>query len=261
VIVRIACASAVAALALSPAAAWAAAVPSPATLRAALADPIDRNFIEADVGTAGTLEGPFDAESYASYNEVAGLDVQTAQSLVRSLRSNGFVGGYARQWYQPRAPEFLGELVMGFTRSSGASSIASASKIRYQQDQGFQSLVEPHLNKGAFAVTEFSGGYRWTVVIFQKGSDLFAVAQGSTGDFMTDSALAQARRAYDFAPSSIGPSAQSGSATGFAQYFRLIAAIGAMMLLVVATVAAVIVFVVRTPRPRPPGPVESQPKP
>jgi hypothetical protein len=254
------CALAVAALAVTPIAALAAASPSPATLRAALADPIDRNFIEADVGTAGTLEGPFDAESYASYYELAGLDVQTAQSLVRSLHSNGFVGGYGRQWYQPRATEYLGELVMGFTRSSGASSIASASKIRYGQDHGFQSFVEPHLSKGSFAVTETSSGYQWTVVIFLKGNDLFAIAQGSTDGFMTDQALAQARRAYDHAPTSIGASAQSNSPTGLGQAFRLIAAVGLMLLLAVATVVAVIVFVVRTPRPRPPIAVEPQPK-
>jgi len=251
VIDRIVCALAVAALAMTPIAALAATSPSPATLRAALADPIDRNFIEADVGTAGTLEGPFDAESYVSYFELAGLDVQTGQSLVRSLHNNGFVGGYGRQWYQPRATEYLGELVMGFTKSSGASSIASASKIRYEQDQGFQSFVEPHLSKGSFAVTEASGGYQWTAVIFLKGNNLFAVVQGSTGDFMKDQTLAQARRAYDFAPSSIGASAQSSSPTGLVQGFRLIAAVGLMLLLAVATVVAVIVFVVRTPRPRP----------
>jgi len=261
VIVRRLCVLVVAALAVTPITALAAPSPGPATLRAALADPIDRSFVEADVGAAGTLEGPFDAESYASYFELAGLDQQTGQSLVRSLHRNGFVGGYGRQWYQPRATEYLGELVMGFTRSSGASSTASATKIRYQQDQGFQSLVEPHLSKGSFAVTESSGGYQWTSVIFLKGNNLFSVVQGSTGDFMTDQALAQARRAYDFAPSSIGASAQPSSPTGLAQYFRLIAAVGLMLLLVVATVVAVIVFVVRTPRPRSPIPVESQPKP
>jgi hypothetical protein len=252
---------AVAALAVTPIAALAATSPSPATLRAALADPIDRNFIEAGVGSAGTLEGPFDAESYASYNQLAGLDAQTAQSLVRSLHSNGFVGGYGRQWYQPRATEYLGELVMGFTRLSGASSIASASKIRYGQAQGFQSFVDPHLSKGSFAVTETSAGYQWTSVIFLKGNNLFAVVQGSADDFVTAQTLAQARRVYDFAPAGIGASAPSSSPTGLAQGFRLVAAVGLMLLLAVATVVAVIVFVVRVPRPRPPIPMEPHPRP
>jgi hypothetical protein len=261
VIVRWLCALAVAALAMAPIEAVAATSPSPATLRAALADPIDRNFIEADVGAAGTLEGPFDAESYANYYKLSAQGGQTGQAMVRTLESNGFAGGYARQWYLPGASEYLGELVMVFKRSSGASSIASGSKIRYQQDQGFQSLIETHLSKGSFAVTEASGGYQWTAVIFLKGNSLFALVQGSTGDFMTDQALVQARRAYDFAPSSIGASALSSSPTGLAQGFRLIAAVGLMLLLIVATVVAVIVFVVRTPRPQPPIPLESQPKP
>jgi hypothetical protein len=258
VIVRIVCALAVAGLAMTPIAAAAASAPSPGTLRAALAAPLDGSFVEADVGTAGTLEGPFDAEGYASYSD---LDVQTGQAMVKSLQRNGFVGGYGREWYKPRASEYLGELVMVFTRSSGASSIANASKIRYQQDQGFQSLVEPHLNKDSFGVTEISAGYHWTAVIFEKGNNLFAIGQGSTADFMTDAALAQARRAYDFAPSSIGPSAHSSPPPGLAHGFRLIAAVGLMLVLAAATVAAVIVFVVRTPRPRPPIPAESQPKP
>jgi len=252
VIVRTLCALAFAMLAMTPIAAMAAASPSPETLRTALADPIDRSFVEVEVGAAGTLEGPFDATSYANYYEQFSLDKQAGQSLVRSLQRNGFVAGYGRQWYQPRASGYLGEVVLVFTGSSGASSIASASKIRYQQDPGFQSLLEPNLNQGAYAVTDVSGGYHWTVVIFQKGSSLFAVAQGASDDFMTSEALAQARRAYDFAPSSIIAPARSSSRAGFAQYLRLLAAAGLMLLLVAATVVAVIVFAK-------PGGAESKP--
>ena len=255
-IVRTLCVLAVAVVAVTPMVVLATTSPSPATLRAALADPIEPSYVEADVAAAGTLEGPFDAEAYAAYS---GLDVQTGQAMVRSLQRNGFVGGYGRQWYQPRGSEYLGELVMVFTRSSGASSIANASKIRYQQDAGFQSLVEPHLNKGSFGVTEVSAGYHWTAVIFEKGNNLFAIAQGSIGDFMTDQALAQARRAYAFAPSSIGGSAPSGDRFGFGQYLRLIAAAGVMLLLAIAAVVATIV-VVRTQRPGPAAAARPQPK-
>jgi hypothetical protein len=227
-------------------------------MRAALADPIDPSFVEADVGAAGTLEGPFDAEAYANYS---GLDVQTSQALVRSLQRNGFAGGYARQWYKPRASEYLGELVMVFTRSLGASSIASASKIRYRQDQGFQSLVEADLNNGSFGVTEISEGYHWTAVIFQKGNNLFAITQGSTGDFMTDQALAQARRAYAFAPSTISGSPPSTGRVDFAQYLRLIAAAGLMLLLAIAAVVATIVVLVRTQRSGLEAAARTQPKP
>jgi len=257
VTVRTFCAFAVATLTLTPMAGIAATSPSPGTMRAALADPIDPSYVEADVGAAGTLEGPFDAEAYATYS---GLDVQTGQAMVRSLQRNGFVGGYGRQWYQPRGSGYLGELVMVFTRSSGASSIANASKIRYQQDAGFQSLVEPHLNLGSFGVTEVSAGYHWTAVLFEKGNNLFAISQGSIGDFMTSQALAQARRAYAFAPSTIAGSAPSSAQAGFARYLRLIAAAGVMLLLAIAAVVATIVVLVRTRRPGPGAAARSQPK-
>lgn len=260
-IARTLCALAVAVLAMTPMAVLAATGPSPATLRAALADPIDPNFVEADVGAAGTLEGPFDAESYANYYELSAQGGQTGQAMVRTLESNGFAGGYARQWYLPGASVFLGELVMVFTRSSGASSIASGSKIRYQQDQGFQSLVETHLSKGAYGITETNGGYHWTAVIFLKGSSLFAITQGSADDFMTDQAVAQAQRAYAFAPSSITVPAQMSARSVFARYLRLIAAAGVTLLLAIAAVAAVIVLLVRGPRSRPGAVPESQPKP
>lgn len=237
---------AIGALVLTPMTALAAATPSPETMRAALADPVERGFIEADIGAAGTLEGPFDAEAYAKYNELSGLDEQTGRSMVQSLQRNGFVGGYGRVWYQPRgAFEYLGELVMVFTSSSGAASIASASKIRYQQDHGFQSLVEPHLNKGSFAVTETSGGYNWTAVIFQKGSSLFALVRGSDVKNRTDEALAQARRAYAVAPFSLGGWVAPDERAGVAQSFRLLAVVGLMLLLAVATLVAVIVLVPR----------------
>src|SRR5260370_42621232 len=118
---------------------------------------------------------------------------------------------------------------MGFTRSSGASAVASASKIRYGQEQGFLSFVEPHLSKGSFAVTDSSSGYQWTVVIFLKGNNLFVVVQGSADDLMTDQALAQARRAYDHTPTRIGASAQSSTPTVLEQGFRLAKVAGMML--------------------------------
>lgn len=259
--IRTLCALSIAVLAITPMAVLEGPSPSPATLRAALADPIDPNFVEADVGAAGTLEGPFDAESYANYYELSSRGGQTGQAMVRTLKSNGFAGGYARQWYLPGASEYLGELIMIFARSSGASSIANGSKIKYQQDQGFQSLVEVHLSKGAYGITETSGGYRWTAVIFLKGSNLFVVTQGSADDSMTDQALAQAQRAYAFAPSSITVPAQTNARSGLSQYLRLIAAAGLMLLLAIAAGVATIVVLVRTQRPGSGAAVRSQPKP
>ncbi len=246
-VVRTFSALAIGALALTPITASAGASPSPETMRAALADPIERSFIEVDIAQPGTLEGPFDAQAYADYYKLAGEDQQTGGSLVRRLKSYGFVSGYGRQWYQQRTSEYLGEIVMVFTATSGASALASSSKIQYQQHIGFQSLVDPHLSKASFAVTDKSGGYSWTIVIFQKGANLFAVARGSNLSFRTDEALAQAHRAYDVAPSDIAI-AQPSLLAGVTQPLRLIVVLGLMLLLAIATVVAVLVLVVFAPR-------------
>jgi hypothetical protein len=261
-IVRIACASAVAALALSPAAAWAAAVPSPATLRATLADPVEANFVEADVGAQGSLEGPFDANAYADYYRAFGTSETDIRRGLQTLKRNGFVGGYARQWYQLRSQSVMGELVMVFGSKGGATASEQASKQRYAQDTSFGSFIDSsQFGKDSFAATLTSYGYDWTVILFAKGNGLFAVSRASSSDYMTSEALAQAQRAFTVAPSSIAVSAQSSAHAGFTQYLRSIAAVGVIMLLAVATVVAVIVFVVRAPRPRPSVAVGSQPKP
>ena len=249
-IVRIVCALAVAALTMTPIAGAAANTPSPATLRAALADPIDPSFIEADVGTAGTLEGPFDANAYAEYYRLFGTSEAEIQRGLQFLKRDGFVGGYGRQWYRPRSTDVMGELVMVFGSNGGAAASEQATKLRYAQDAGFQSFVDSsRFGKNSYAATLTSDGYEWTVILFVKGNGLFAVSRASSSDPMTSQALTQAQRAFAAAPTGFGASAPSSAGAGFAQYIRLIAAVGAMMLLVAATVAAVIVFVVRTPRP------------
>jgi hypothetical protein len=247
---------------MTPIAALAASSPSPGTLRAALADPIDPSFIEADIGTAGTLEGPFDANAYAEYFRLFGTSEAEIQRGLQYLKRDGFVGGYGRQWYRPRSTDVMGELVMVFGSNGGAAASEQATKQRYAQDAGFQSFVDSgQFGKNSYAATLTSSGYDWTVILFVKGNGLFAVSRGSNSGYMTSQALAQARRAFTAAPTRFAASAPSSAGAGLPKYFRLIAAVGVMMLLVVATVAAVIVFVVRTPRPRPPIPVELQTKP
>jgi hypothetical protein len=261
-IVRVVFAVAAATLALPPAAGWAATVPSPATLRATLADPVEANFVEAEVGTQGSLEGPFDANAYADYYRSFGTSETDIQRGLQFLKRDGFVGGYARQWYQLRSQSVMGELVMVFGSNGGAAASEQASKQRYAQDSSFGSFIDSsQFGKNSFAATLTSYGYDWTVILFAKGNGLFAVSRASSSDYMTSQALAQAQRAFTVAPSTIAVSAQSSAHAGFAQGFRLIAAVGVMMLLAVATVVAVIVFVVRTPRPRPAVPVELQSKP
>ncbi|TMF28019.1 MAG: hypothetical protein E6I29_10590, partial [Chloroflexi bacterium] len=52
--------------AIAPVAVSAASTPSPATVRAAVADPVETGFLEFLEGASGSLEGPFDATTYAN---------------------------------------------------------------------------------------------------------------------------------------------------------------------------------------------------
>jgi len=257
VIVRGLCAAAAAALAVTPVTVSAATAPSPAALRAALADPLEASFVEAEIGTQGTLEGPFDLKAYLDYYRLSGTNESDIQHGAAYLTRDGFVGGYGRQWYRPRSTDVMGELVLVFGSNAGASSSEQASKLRYQQDAGFQQAVDSSgLGKTSFASTLTSGGYDWTVIMFVKGNGLFAVARASVTDYRTPAALAQAQRAYAVAPSTIQLPGQQGPVAGIAQYARLAGMLALMLLLVIATVVAIVVYVVRAPR-RHPAPATS----
>ena len=259
--VRPVCLIAVALLLAAPLRASAATAPSPETLRAALADPVDQTFVEAEVGTQGTLEGPFDANAYADYWRSSGSSETDIKRMLQYLARDGFVGGYARQWYRPRAADFLGELVMVFSNKSGALASEKASKLRYQEDNGFESSVDSGLSGDSFAGKLTTSGYEWTVVMFVKGNALFAVTRGSDSDHMTAGALAQARHAYAVAPSSIAVTGRPDLATGVSQYGRLLLIVGLIILLAIATIVAVVVFAVRKPHARPAVPSEVRSKP
>jgi hypothetical protein len=259
--VRLVCLLAVSVLAAAPVTALAATAPSPETLRSALADPVDAAFVEAEVGTQGTLEGPFDANAYADYWRLSGTSETDIKRLLQYLERDGFVGGYARQWYRLRAADFLGELVMVFSNKSGAIASEQASKLRYQQDKGFQSSIESGLPKDSFAATLTSGGYEWTVIMFVKGNAMFAVSRGSDSDYMTDGALAQAQRAYAVAPSSIVVPGHQDLAAGVSQYGRLVLIVGLILLLAIATIAAVVRFALRAPDQRPAASLDIPSKP
>jgi hypothetical protein len=258
-IVRGLCAAAAAALAVALVTAPAAAAPSPAALRAALADPLEASFVEAEIGTQGTLEGPFDLNAYADYYRLSGTSESDIQRGVAYLKRDGFVGGYGRQWYRPRSTDVMGELVLVFGSNAGAMSSEQASKQRYQQDAGFQQAIDSsELGKSSFASTLASGGYDWTVIMFVKGNGLFAIARASVTDYRTPDALAQAKRAYAVAPSTIQLPGQQGPVAGVPQYARLVGMLALMLLLVIATAVAVVVYAVRAPRRHPSAPASSE---
>ena len=78
---------------LAASAVLAASPPSPDTLKSALAEPPSSVYVEATPGTMGVLEGPFDAQTYATA-EFASKQA----SVVAQLSLAGFVTGYGRAW-------------------------------------------------------------------------------------------------------------------------------------------------------------------
>lgn len=184
--------------------------PSPATLRATLADPVSAGFVEADQRTPNVLEGPFNAQSYADYFQT---DQKTRDALITSLTHEGFLAGYARSWYKLGSRTFLGESILAFQAGTGAMSSVQLSKVQYATSPTFRSFEDVSAIPQSFAVTVHDpDGFSWTVVLFAKGNDAIAVIEGSESDYMTAGALAQAKTEYDFAPPSTSASSSHPSA-------------------------------------------------
>jgi len=240
--------------AIAPAAAAAAELPNPSTLRASLADPIDKQFVEVDRGTPNTLEGPFDAKAYAAYYQAT--DPQERQRIIDVLNENGFISGYGREWYRPRTDIWLGEVVLVFTKPDGAAAAASSSKIRYEQSKGFQSFVGAGSIPAAFAVTVNGNGFDWTVVVFPKGNDIFAVAGGSPSDYMTSAVVAQAQKQYAQAPAGTTMHRQPTNATSPLLSMPLLAIVALALMLIVGVTLAIVVFALARPRPHASSPAK-----
>jgi hypothetical protein len=228
-------------IAMQPHAAAAIDKPSPATLRATLADPFTGDFVEADPGTPNVLEGPFDAQIYANSFQ---LDPTTQGRLIESLNKEGFISGYARTWYKAGSRIFMGESVLAFQAVAGATSSSQLSKVQYGTSPAFTSFQDvaiPH----SFAVKVHEpDGFNWTVVIFTKGNGLYVITVGSESDYMDASTRSQADKEYEFAPLSISastshPSALAGGlafGTALVVSLLLLAALGSVV------VASVLIF-------------------
>lgn len=226
--------------------------PSPETLRATLADPFRVDFVEVDLGTPDVLEGPFDVEAYADSFRP---DAKTRETLINALNKEGFVGGYARTWYTPGSTNmWMAEGILVFRADTGATSARLSSKVRYATDRGFGRFVDAGDIPQSFALTwQGPDGFKWTVVVFSKGNDLFAIIVGSAADHMIESALGQAEAEYRLAPDhmSVRP-AQSNHPNAVASGVGFATALVVFLLLMVALGAVVGAGMwVLSSRPRP----------
>ena len=215
---------------LIPGTGIAADTPTPAALRAVLADPVDPAYVEVDQGTQGTIEGPFDAARYADSGALP--NAQLRQRMIDRLNRNGFLSGYGREWYKPRERIFLGETVLAFVNTAGAAALWKMGKVDYAAGKGFDKFVDASGIPGAYALNEVSTeGFHWTIVSFTKGNELFAVAGGSDSEYTSAEVLAQGRKEFALASPGALASTRPTGRVGFVVALILVAAVISVLVL------------------------------
>jgi hypothetical protein len=245
---------------VAPVAACSASTLNTTGLRAAMANPVETDFVESLGQAPGSLIGTFDAKTYA---QTSGADATSRGSILQALKDYGFVTGYGREWSKPRLSDRMGELLMVFNSDWGAAATASTSKTSYSKDEHYRLFFDPQVNADAYGVTEDDGGYYWSVVIFTKGNEMFAIERGSATEYPTAQSIAQAQKAFAFAPNSIDAPPPAAVGPGFLPNLRLLAIGVSVLMLLAACAIGVGIFVAFRPlsrggHPAKPGDAERQ---
>ena len=193
---------AVAAIAFSPQAASAAPSPSP-SLNTILAAPPASDYVQ-DTESSGSPLGDFSVAEYVSF-----LQPENPTDTEATLNQDGFLSGFGRSWTQQSTNRGLVEIVIAFQGGSGARKwLASAEKADHggQYYERAISVIGISPYYGVHYANPEEPAYA-DVVSFIKGNDYFIVGFVSDADDLRDSAAAQSRRQFDFAPAdSIRPS-------------------------------------------------------
>jgi hypothetical protein len=172
-----------------------------------LAEPPTPDFQELDSSTPGILEGAFDAEGYAAAGGA------NTDSIVKTLKDDGFVAGYGRAWAQPSQHHILLEIVVAFTGGKGATRWLLQSEQADLADPTYQHPISADgIDHYYGARMSDSASYFADAFVFVKGNDGFLVSTISDTDNLGNSAAAQARIQYDRAPEyTIPPSGWPGA--------------------------------------------------
>jgi hypothetical protein len=191
-------------LALIPVTAGAATV-DPALLRGALSDPLDGAFVEAGVA-ADTLEGPFDA---ITFTKVEYTDADLQKSIQERLKYDGFITGYGRTFYKEAADAWLVEDVFAFGSASDATSYWGWDSAGLRESTYTTRVVDTTAIPTSLGAEYLLDGFHGTEIRFARGNDVYEVMIGTSSDYMTAAAIAQAVRVRSDAPAnSLPPSAQ-----------------------------------------------------
>jgi hypothetical protein len=171
--------------------------PDPEALQKMLVNAPDSAWVESVPGP-NTLEGPFDAQSYALtvYD-----DAQTRTDVTQHLESSGFLGGYGRSFYKSSKKAWIEEDVKSFDTKAGALSFWSWMKSWLPEGADTTTpVVDTTAIPNSFGTEWLFAGFHATDTLFTKGAFMYDVVVGSDTDFTRTDALAQARSAFEFAP-------------------------------------------------------------
>jgi hypothetical protein len=184
--------------------------PSPG-LDTILAAPPTADYQEIDPSTPGILEGPFDANGYASIG--GGGDTT---KTVKTLGDDGFIAGFGRAWAQQSTHRVLVEIVVAFSGGKGATTWLGQSEQADLADPTYQHAISVDgIDSYYGARLSDSAHYFADAFVFVKGNDGFLVSTISDSDTLGDSAAAQTRVQYLRAPAyTIPPSGWPGAKHG-----------------------------------------------
>jgi hypothetical protein len=217
-------------------------------LGAVLAGPPDTTWVEDKVGS-DTLEGPFGATFYVNTEWSNQSDRDTIKN---ALVNDGFIGGFGRSFSRSTPDSYIVEDVKAFPDAAHAMS-------NYQWAQGYWHDPNDTANNVSTPSIPSSFGQRYTAgdwkaidIYFTKANYVFTVSVGAKTDYLTDVAVGQAGKVYDFAPTRdvLQPNnSQSGASAASAG----VLGVGAAVIILVIVVTAVVLILVARRRRVPAG--------
>ena len=245
-VIRLVAAAAVAAMAFAPATTMAAATPSPSpSLGTLLAAPPESDFID-DAQAFTRVQGDFDVVEYVDF-----LAPSDPADLQTTLKQDGFLSGFGRSWAQKGTGHLLLEMVVAFKGGTGAKNWLTSSQAADSSNQYFKRAivltgVEP--SYGGHFADPAAPAYA-DIIAFVKGNDYFLIGILSASDDIADSASTQTRKQFALAPPNTIPPAQwpenASPATSRFASLPVVAGLGILIVVLLATVALYVVVVVR----------------
>lgn len=236
-------------LALLPVGADAATV-DPAVLRSALSDPLDSSYVEANIGDADTLEGPFDAVVYAT-TVYSNTDDQN--SVRDRLKYDGLIGGWGRSFYRESNKGWLVEAIFAFGSASDARSFWGYIGQGLRESTTTTRVLDTSAIPSSAGAEYLYDSFHGTEIAFARGNDVFDLYMGTDTEYLTEDAMAQARQQYSHSPANtVPPSAQREAHPGPIFMRNIAYGLGVLVAIVlglsVIAGAIVVIFMVRRSR-------------